>query len=148
MKIEHNYNQRTRARLSVLIKQRQKKKEILGLEPTCLWLEGPCATTVPTAKWIKPNFCGARLVYSLMAGYSWRFGQRPGSPYQNVPYYSNLKYDVRFHELMSKFCPSLDLRFVHSRKKFERYIWSPDLVFAKWKLIIIRTKGHGQDCPY
>ena len=85
MKNDHNYNQRTRARLSVLIKQRQNKKETLGLEPTCLWLEVPSATTILAAKLIQPNFSGATLVYSLMAGCSWRFGKRPGSPYQNVP---------------------------------------------------------------
>ena len=44
MKIEHDFNQRTRAALSVRIRQTEKEKETLGLEPTCLWLEGTAST--------------------------------------------------------------------------------------------------------
>ena len=51
-------------------------------------------------------------------------------PYQNVNKESTVNYGVRFHGIMSKFCPSLNLRFVHSHKKFEHYVGSPDQVFA------------------
>ena len=44
MKIEHDFNQRTRAALSVRIRQTEKENETLGLEPTCLWLEGTAYT--------------------------------------------------------------------------------------------------------